>query len=71
VSEACEHLIQSFRFLQLLCEGHHLGFQDYLRHQSSHVNLIKATARFLISLCDTSYVIGRYTTMEISLVSQI
>eukprot|EP00615_Pteridomonas_danica_P000262 CAMPEP_0114358040 /NCGR_PEP_ID=MMETSP0101-20121206/22031_1 /TAXON_ID=38822 ORGANISM="Pteridomonas danica, Strain PT" /NCGR_SAMPLE_ID=MMETSP0101 /ASSEMBLY_ACC=CAM_ASM_000211 /LENGTH=1066 /DNA_ID=CAMNT_0001501009 /DNA_START=3077 /DNA_END=6274 /DNA_ORIENTATION=+ len=75
VTEACEHLIQSFRFLQLLCEGHHLGFQDYLRHQtglaSSHVNLIKRCVGLIISLCDTSFVIGRFTKTEIFLISQI
>jgi hypothetical protein len=75
VAEACEHLIQTFRFLQLLCEGHHLGFQDYLRSQagqaSSHVNLVKKSVGMIISLCDTSFVIGRFATMEIMLVSQV
>jgi hypothetical protein len=71
----CQSLIQTARFLQLLCEGHHRGFQDYMRtqpmHTSSHVNLVRSVANLLILLCDSSFVIGRFTSIEISLVSQL
>uniref|UniRef100_A0A183SSJ8 EF-hand domain-containing protein n=1 Tax=Schistocephalus solidus TaxID=70667 RepID=A0A183SSJ8_SCHSO len=42
-----------FRFLQLLCEGHNLEFQDYLRTQSGNttsVNLIICTVDYLLRL---------------------
>ncbi|XP_072031407.1 LOW QUALITY PROTEIN: ryanodine receptor 2-like [Amphiura filiformis] len=42
-----------FRFLQLLCEGHNLEFQDYLRTQTgSHttVNIIICTVDYLLRL---------------------
>ncbi|TNN17701.1 Ryanodine receptor isoform 2 [Schistosoma japonicum] len=42
-----------FRFLQLLCEGHNLSFQDYLRTQAGNtvsVNLIISTVDYLLRL---------------------
>ncbi|KAA3679890.1 ryanodine receptor 2 [Paragonimus westermani] len=42
-----------FRFLQLLCEGHNLAFQDYLRTQAGNtvsVNLIISTVDYLLRL---------------------
>ncbi|TPP59596.1 Ryanodine receptor 44F [Fasciola gigantica] len=42
-----------FRFLQLLCEGHNLAFQDYLRTQAGNtvsVNLIICTVDYLLRL---------------------
>jgi hypothetical protein len=70
----CEYLIHSTRFLQLLCEGHHRGFQNYMRtqpmHTSSHVNLVRSVGNLLILLCDSSYVIGKFTSIEIALVQQ-
>ncbi|CUI11444.1 inositol 1,4,5-trisphosphate/ryanodine receptor, putative, partial [Bodo saltans] len=41
------------RFLQLMCEGHHLGLQDYLREQQDNlrsVNVVKDIILFLIEL---------------------
>ena len=32
--ESLGNSIRILRFLQLLCEGHHLGIQNYLREQS-------------------------------------
>ncbi|PAA75585.1 hypothetical protein BOX15_Mlig001605g2 [Macrostomum lignano] len=45
-----------FRFLQLLCEGHNLAFQDYLRTQAGNtttVNLIICTVDYLLRLQDS------------------
>ncbi|TGZ67043.1 hypothetical protein CRM22_004998 [Opisthorchis felineus] len=45
-----------FRFLQLLCEGHNLAFQDYLRTQAGNtvsVNLIISTVDYLLRLQDS------------------
>ncbi|XP_071832667.1 ryanodine receptor 2-like isoform X4 [Apostichopus japonicus] len=42
-----------FRFLQLLCEGHNLDFQDYLRTQTGNhttVNLVNCTVDYLLRL---------------------
>jgi len=75
VMEACDHLIQTFRLLQLLCEGHHLGFQDFLRHQSGHtssqVNIIKTSCEFVIQLCESKETIERFSMVEISVLSQV
>jgi hypothetical protein len=48
------HVEAIFRFLQLLCEGHNLCLQNYLRSQTSSnsirsVDLVSATASFVIS----------------------
>ena len=43
-------VVEAFRFLQLLCEGHHLGMQDYLRIQSDNlrsVNVVREVTQFL------------------------
>ena len=45
--------ISLFRFCQLLCEGHNLEFQNYLRLQagnSTNVNIIICTVDYLLSL---------------------
>ncbi|XP_068597641.1 ryanodine receptor 2-like [Brachionichthys hirsutus] len=42
-----------FRFLQLLCEGHNSGFQNYLRTQTGHnttVNIIISTVDYLLRI---------------------
>lgn len=75
VSESCEYLIQTFRMVQLLCDGHHLGFQDFLRvqsgHTSSQVNIVKTTCEYVIQLCDSKEAIERFSNVEISLLSQV
>lgn len=43
----------NLRFLQLMCEGHHLGLQDYLREQQDNlrsVNVVKDIVLFLTEL---------------------
>ncbi|CAF0782285.1 unnamed protein product, partial [Didymodactylos carnosus] len=45
--------ISLFRFCQLLCEGHNLEFQNYLRSQTgsnTNVNIIICTVDYLLSL---------------------
>ncbi len=45
-----------FRFLQLLCEGHNLEFQNYLRQQTGNntiVNEIICTVDYLLRLQDS------------------
>ncbi|CAF0745111.1 unnamed protein product, partial [Didymodactylos carnosus] len=45
--------ISLFRFCQLLCEGHNLAFQNYLRSQAgsnTNVNVIICTVDYLLSL---------------------
>jgi len=45
--------ISLFRFCQLLCEGHNLEFQNYLRSQpgsNTNVNIIICTVDYLLSL---------------------
>jgi hypothetical protein len=42
-----------FRFIQLLCEGHNVEFQNYLRTQAGNtttVNLVIATVDYLLRL---------------------
>ena len=42
------------RFLQLLCEGHHLRLQNYLREQpgsSTSINIVSEIMRFLKEVC--------------------
>jgi hypothetical protein len=70
VLEACEHLTMCFRFLQLLCEGHHLGFQKFL-HSSTQVNLIKICVEHVILLCDSTSSITKLSTVEVSLITQV
>ncbi|CAF3021990.1 unnamed protein product, partial [Rotaria sp. Silwood2] len=48
-----DFIISLFRFCQLLCEGHNLEFQNYLRLQpgsSTNVNIIICTVDYLLSL---------------------
>jgi hypothetical protein len=45
--------ISLFRFCQLLCEGHNLEFQNYLRLQAgsnTNVNIIICTVDYLLTL---------------------
>ena len=45
--------ISLFHFLQLLCEGHNLSFQNYLRTQAGNtttVNIIVCTVDYLLRL---------------------
>lgn len=52
-NENAENTCKLFRFLQLLCEGHNLEFQNYLRTQSGNtatVNLIICTVDYLLRL---------------------
>lgn len=45
--------ISLFRFLQLLCEGHNLSFQNYLRTQAGNtttVNIVVCTVDHLLRL---------------------
>ena len=47
------NMCHNLRFLQLLCEGHHLGLQDYLREQQDNlrsVNVVKDIERFAAEL---------------------
>jgi hypothetical protein len=76
VLEACEHLTMSFRFLQLLCEGHHFGFQNFLRqqdilHSATQVNLVKICVEHVILLCDSTSSVARFSSLEVLLVSQV
>ena len=48
----CSHVESIFRFLQLLCEGHNLRLQTYLRVQKNSVrsvDLVSATASYVIA----------------------
>jgi len=48
-----ENTCKLFRFLQLLCEGHNLDFQNYLRTQAGNtttVNMIICTVDYLLRL---------------------
>ena len=48
---AASHVEAIFRFLQLLCEGHNLRWQNYLRAQNNgirNVDLVTATANYVI-----------------------
>ncbi|CAF5017488.1 unnamed protein product, partial [Rotaria sp. Silwood1] len=48
-----DFIISLFRFCQLLCEGHNLEFQNYLRlraRSSTNVNIIICTVDYLLSL---------------------
>ncbi|XP_052768471.1 ryanodine receptor 2-like isoform X9 [Mya arenaria] len=48
-----EFICKLFRFLQLLCEGHNLEFQNYLRTQAGNnttVNIVISTVDYLLRL---------------------
>ncbi|OAF66003.1 hypothetical protein A3Q56_06258, partial [Intoshia linei] len=47
-----EFIIKIFRFLQLLCEGHNIGFQSYLRNQNceNSINLVTVTVSYMAKL---------------------
>ena len=56
----CETAQSMARFLQLLCEGHHLAFQNYLRVQpaaSKQADLVKRLAGILVFLCDSTHIV--------------
>ena len=43
-----------FRLLQLMCEGHHLGMQNYIREQSDNlhsINIVREVAGLMKELC--------------------
>jgi hypothetical protein len=59
---------------KLLCEGHHAAFQNYLRERtkaSTQVNLVKRLTDIVVFLCDSSFVVSRFTRIELRLVSQL
>eukprot|EP00613_Pedinella_sp_CCMP2098_P026412 CAMPEP_0171704950 /NCGR_PEP_ID=MMETSP0991-20121206/12929_1 /TAXON_ID=483369 /ORGANISM="non described non described, Strain CCMP2098" /LENGTH=1839 /DNA_ID=CAMNT_0012294447 /DNA_START=377 /DNA_END=5898 /DNA_ORIENTATION=- len=75
-SEICVHASRTARFLQLLCEGHHVQFQNYLRHQPMHsgngdVNLIKAMCDMLVFLCESTSAVSSFSQDERDLVAQL
>jgi len=58
----------------LLCEGHHTGFQNYLRERkgaNTQVNLVKRLADLLVYLCESTFVVSHFTRVELKLVSQL
>jgi len=71
----CEAARSTARFLQLLCEGHHAPFQNYLRERNGantvSVNLVQRLTDLVVYLCDSSYCVSRFTKVELSLVSQL
>lgn len=65
--------ISLFHFLQLLCEGHNLSFQNYLRTQAGNtttVNIIVCTVDYLLrlqdSISDFYWHYSDYDTIDIS-----
>ena len=65
--------ISLFRFLQLLCEGHNLSFQNYLRTQAGNtttVNIIVCTVDYLLrlqeSISDFYWHYTDYLTIDLS-----
>ncbi|EDV29875.1 uncharacterized protein TRIADDRAFT_52741 [Trichoplax adhaerens] len=64
-----EFICSLFRFLQLLCEGHNLKFQDYLRTQAGNtttVNIIVCTVDYLLRLQESiSDFYWHYSSKEI------
>jgi len=62
-----------FRFLQLLCEGHNLSFQNYLRTQAGNtttINIIVCTVDYLLrlqeSISDFYWHYSDYQTIDLS-----
>lgn len=65
--------ISLFRFLQLLCEGHNLSFQNYLRTQAGNtttINIIVCTVDYLLrlqeSISDFYWHYTDYQTIDLS-----
>jgi hypothetical protein len=59
--------ISLFRFCQLLCEGHNLEFQNYLRLQAgnnTNVNIIICTVDYLLSLQVILYIFSIFNTIS-------
>jgi hypothetical protein len=53
VAGSSKYVLEVFRFLQLMCEGHHLGLQDYLLTQDDNlrsVNVVKEVLVFTVEL---------------------
>ena len=62
------------RLLQLLTEGHNRDFQEYVRHQPMYavqVDLVKKCSEMLVLVCDSSFVVSKFTFVEIDLAHQL
>ena len=74
LSSACEETIQTARFLQLCCEGHHHRWQDLLREQPMYrasVNLVGVVSDIMSMLCESSLALSRFSELELDVVSQL
>jgi len=71
---ACDYVITTTRFVQLLCEGHNLPFQNLLRCQPMYTgefNLVKATVEALVLVCESTSVVKVFHGSELAVVSQL
>jgi len=69
-----ESLIQTLRFLQLLCEGHCSVFQDFLREQpknASQLNLVAKAVKLFVFLVDSPQAANAFSESEDALVAQL
>jgi hypothetical protein len=69
-----ESLVETLRFLQLLCEGHCLFFQNFLRTQpknSSQLNLVAKAVDLFVFLVDSPQAAETFSESEDALVAQL
>lgn len=69
-----ESLVQTLRFLQLLCEGHCSYFQDFLREQpknASQLNLVAKAVNLFVFLVDSPQAANAFSESEEALVAQL
>jgi len=74
MEESCEFMIATTRFMQLMCEGHNLKFQNLLRAQPMYPgqhNLVKKVCEALVLLCQSSVAVSFFHGIELDVVSQL
>jgi hypothetical protein len=74
MEESCGFAIATTRFLQLVCEGHNIKFQNLLRAQpmySGQFNLVKKVVEALILLCESTLAVSFFHGVELDMVSQL
>merc|ERR1712118_328645 len=64
-------LCSANKMLQLLCEGHNISMQNYLRHQMDNkqsINILEQTHRLLSRLCKDSIALDAMDNGDLQLI---
>jgi hypothetical protein len=74
VEASCDDVIATTRFMQLMCEGHNLKFQNLLRVQPMYAgqfNLVNKVVEALVLLCESTAAVSCFHRIELLVVSQM